>query len=89
MVILRLARQKMELENQLQTPVILCQEVLETVFIKHLYLHFLLNKSIWLRNGILTSITTIGQSGPGSNGNKQVLYTPQISRTGASPEDAV
>ena len=27
--------------------------------------------------------------GPGSNGNKGVLHTPQISKTGASQPDAV
>ena len=31
--------------------------------------------------------TSLGQSGPGSNGIEWVLYTPQISKTGASPPD--
>ena len=35
----------------------------------------------------LTRITTPDQSG--NNSNKGVLYTPQSSRTGASPSDAV
>ena len=33
----------------------------------------------------LTGTTTLGQSGPGSNGNEGVLRIPQSSRTGASP----
>ena len=32
---------------------------------------------------------TQGQSGPESNGNEEVLHTPQISKTGASPSDTV
>ena len=31
--------------------------------------------------------TTLGQSGPGSNGNEGVLHTPQMSKTGASTSD--
>ena len=30
-----------------------------------------------------------GQRGPESNSNERVLYTPQISRTGASPSDSL
>ena len=30
-----------------------------------------------------TGITILGQSGSGSNGNKEILYTPLIFRTGA------
>ena len=33
--------------------------------------------------------TTPGQSGPGSNDNKRILHTPQISRRGASTSDTV
>ena len=40
-------------------------------------------------NGTLISTTTPDQSGPGSNGNEEELHTLQISRTGASPSDAV
>ena len=39
-----------------------------------------LNRSIRPIDGTLT-----GKSGSGSNGNDGVLYTSQISRTGASP----
>ena len=39
--------------------------------------------------GTLTSTTTLSKGGPGSNGSKGVLRTRQISRTGASPSDAV
>ena len=38
-------------------------------------------------DGTLTSITTLFQSGPGSNDNEKVTHTPQSSRTGASPPD--
>ena len=31
----------------------------------------------------------MGQSGPESNSNEEVLHTPQNSRTGASPSDAI
>ena len=37
----------------------------------------------------LTNTTTLNQSGPGINGNEGVLYTPQISKTGVSPSNAV
>ena len=40
-------------------------------------------------DGTLTSITTPGQSESGSNGNEELLHSPQISRTRASPPDAV
>ena len=33
--------------------------------------------------------TTPGQGGPVGNGNEAALHTLQISRTGASPSDAV
>ena len=47
-----------------------------------------LNRSIWSPDGTLLETTTLGQSGPGSNGSKRVLHTPQISKTGASLSDA-
>ena len=31
----------------------------------------------------------LGQSEPGSNGNAEQLHTPEISRTGVPPSDAV
>ena len=37
-------------------------------------------------DGVLTGTSNLGQSGPGSNGNK---YTHKISRTGASPSDTL
>ena len=33
----------------------------------------------------LSGATTLGQSGPGSNGNEGVLRIPQISKAGSSP----
>ena len=33
--------------------------------------------------------TTPEQSEPGSNGHEGILHTPQISKTGVSPSDAV
>ena len=49
----------------------------------------ILNKSIGPIDKTLKSTTTMGQSGPGSNGNEGVIHTCQISRTGSSPSDAV
>ena len=40
-------------------------------------------------DGILTTTTSLGQNRSGTNANKKVIHTPQISRTGASPSDAV
>ena len=40
-------------------------------------------------DGTLTGATTLGQSGPGSNGNEGVLHIPQSSITGTSPPHAV
>ena len=37
----------------------------------------------------LTHCTTLSQSGPESNGNEDILFTPQISRTEDSPSNAV
>ena len=41
--------------------------------IKH---EWISNICIWLIDGILTGSTNPGQSGPGSNGNEEVLHTP-------------
>ena len=38
---------------------------------------------------ILSGAKTLDQSGPGSNGNKEVLHIPQSSRTGALPSDCL
>ena len=35
--------------------------------------------------GVIFEITNLGQSGSGSNGNKGIPHTPQISRTGDAP----
>ena len=41
---------------------------------------------LWLIDRTLSGTTTLGQSGPGSNGNEEVLCIPQISSiTVASP----
>ena len=40
---------------------------------------------IWPIDRTLSGATTLGQSGPGSNGNDGVLHIPQISKAGASP----
>ena len=48
-----------------------------------------LNSSSWSINGNLIGTTIPVNSAPGSNGNEGVLHIPQISRTGASPSDAV
>ena len=37
------------------------------------------NKSIWTIDGTLTDTITLSQSGPGTNGNEEVLDFPQIS----------
>ena len=37
------------------------------------------NNSIWPPDKTLSGATTPGQSGPGSNGNEEVLYIPQSS----------
>ena len=48
----------------------------------------MLNSSIWPIEGTLSGATILGQSGPGSDGNKDVLHIPQSSRfTRASPSD--
>ena len=50
------------------------------------YFFYLLQIPIWPLDG--TQVLPLVDSGHGSNGN-EVLYTPQSSRTGASPSDAV
>ena len=47
------------------------------------------NRYIWAIDRILTDTTTLSQSEPGSNGNKEVLYILQSSRIEVSPPDAV
>ena len=48
------------------------------------------NSSIWPRDRTLLSATTLGESGPGSNGNEGVLRIPSRSIiTGASPSDGL
>ena len=37
----------------------------------------------------LTGTSTPGQSGPGGNGNEEVLHIPKSSRTGTSPSDGL
>ena len=48
------------------------------------------NSSIWPIDKTLSGTTTPGQSGPGSDGNEEVLNIPQnASITGASPSDCL
>ena len=48
------------------------------------------NSSIWPIDGTLSGAITLGQSGPGSNGNKGVLHIPQSSSiTRVSPSDCL
>ena len=48
------------------------------------------NSSIWPIDKTLSDATTLGQSGPGSNGNERVLCIPQNSSiTGASQSDCL
>ena len=44
---------------------------------------------IILSHRTLTGTITLGQSGPGSNSNEEVLHMPKSSRTGASPLNEV
>ena len=44
-----------------------------------------LNSSIWFIDGISAGITTLYQSGTGSNGSKGILHIPQRSRAWDSP----
>ena len=50
-------------------------------------IQIILNRSTWPIDRTLTSTITPGQSEPGSNGNKGVFNTLQVSRTGASPSN--
>ena len=46
--------------------------------------------SVWPIDRTLSSTTTLGKSGPGSDGNEQVLRIPQSSSiTGTSPSDCL
>ena len=47
------------------------------------------NSSILLIDRTQSSATTLGQSVPGSNGNKGVLLIPQNSMTAASPSEGL
>ena len=50
----------------------------------------MLNNSIWPIDRTLSGATTLGQSEPGSNDNKEVLCIPQISNiTWVSPSDCL
>ena len=42
---------------------------------------------IWPLDKTLSGATTLGLSGPGSDGYEEVLHIPQSSKTGASPSD--
>ena len=46
------------------------------------------NSSSWPIDGTQSGTTTLGQSGPESNGNEGVFHIFQSSRTGASPWDS-
>ena len=48
-----------------------------------------LNESIRHINDTLTDTTTTHQIGPGSNGNKMILYISLKSKTGTLPPDPV
>ena len=48
------------------------------------------NNSIWPINRTLSGGATLGQSGPGSDGNEEVLHTPQSSSIiGVLPSDCL
>ena len=50
----------------------------------------MLSSSIWPIDRTLSSATTLGQSGPGSDDNEEVLHISQSSRiTEASPSDCL
>ena len=67
-----------------------CEVVSEVYFWTVTYQIGSIFKQIYLTpiDGTLSAPTTPGQSGSVSNGNEEVLYTPQIYRTEASPSDA-
>ena len=48
-----------------------------------------LNSSNLSIDGTLIGTITLGQSGPGSNGNEQGLHIPKSSRTAASLSDGL
>ena len=57
----------------------------EIIFLFSVYM---LNSSNWPIDRILSGATTLGQSGPGSDGNKEILQIPQSSSiTGALLSD--
>ena len=47
------------------------------------------NSSIWPIDRTLSAATTTDQSGPGSNGNEQVLHILQSSKTAALPSNSL
>ena len=47
------------------------------------------NSSIWPIDRTLSDATSPSQSGPGSNGNEEVLHIPQISKAGALLSDGL
>ena len=47
------------------------------------------NSSIWPIDRTLSSATTLGKNGLGSNRNEGVLHIPQISNSGTSPSDCL
>ena len=50
----------------------------------------MMNKNFYsTKDEILKDTNTPEQSGPGSNGNEEILHFPQSSRTGASSSDGV
>ena len=49
----------------------------------------MLNSSIWPIDRTFSCATILGQSGPGSNGNKGVFHIPQSSKTGATSSDCL
>ena len=49
----------------------------------------MITKFFWPIDEIQEGISDSDQSGPESNGNEEVLYIPQNSRTGASSSDEV
>ena len=63
---------------------IIYNHILSSIPIKIIF-----SRSIRPTDGILIGITTPGESGPVNIGNKGVLHTSQISKTGALPSNAV
>ena len=53
----------------------------------HLFAHIVC--FIWHIDRTLSHVTTLGQSGHGSNGNEGVLHIPQIFKIGALPSDGL